>query len=147
MPTITFALPEDNAVYARCSGHLVPKDIIDWNVDNRVASDNSDRFLVIVDLSDVTGTDMTFRDINAIHGKLNRHYSANGNRLHLVFFAPDDLAFGMTRILESLSAMSDFIKVEIYRTLDAMNDSLEGLSKSFSALKQNFQSFNSDMSL
>lgn len=115
MPTATSVIPDANVLYARCFGHITPDDIIDWQVESQISPNADGRFVTLVDLADITGTDMTFDDINAVYGKLVRHYQPRGQKLLLVLYAPDDLAFGMTRIMQSLTGMTDHVEVQIFR--------------------------------
>lgn len=135
MPTTTIAIPEANVLFARCFGHITPQDIIGWEVERQIATDEDGHLKTLVDLSEITGTDMTFEDINAVHGKLVRHYQPRGQKLHLVLYAPDDLAFGMTRIMQSLSGMTDHVDVQIIRDSACLKKHLPELNKSFEDLR------------
>lgn len=135
MPTTTCAIPGTNVLFARCFGHITPEDIIGWNVEAQVAVQEDGRLTTVVDLSEITGTDMTFEDINAVYGKLVRHYQPRQQKLHLVLYAPDDLAFGMTRILQSLTGMTDHVEVQIFRDSASLKTSLPAIKQSLEELR------------
>lgn len=136
MPTATCPIPEANVLYARCYGHLAPDDIIGWEVESNLKATENGQFITLVDLSDITGTDMTFDDINSVYGKLVRHYQPRKQRLLLVLYAPDDLAFGMTRILQSLSGMTEHIEVQIFQNPLDLQDYLPDVPVSLADLKE-----------
>ncbi|GAA6207778.1 hypothetical protein NBRC116601_10710 [Cognatishimia sp. WU-CL00825] len=115
MPSLIYPLTQENILFARCFGHIAPADVINWNVEKQISAKGDSTLTALVDLSEVTSTDMTFDHMNVVYGKLARYYEARGLILHLVFYAPKDLAFGMTRILQSLSGMTDFVNVDIFR--------------------------------
>lgn len=124
MPTTTFTNPDRTLLLAYCNGHVAPQDVIGWNVESKIDANGENGFVTVVDLTDITGTDMSFEDINAVYGKLVRHYEPRNQKLSLYLLAPDDLAFGMTRILQSLSGMSDSIVVDVFRDLDSLGAQL-----------------------
>lgn len=136
MPTETIPLPEQNILFVRCFGQVEPPDIIDWRVDNRIFADQDNRLTIVVDLSGVTGTDMTFEHMNATHGKLSRHYQARDEQLHLLLFAPEDLVFGMTRIMQSLSAMTDYVKVDVFRKQQELAELMPDLPYEFHTIRR-----------
>lgn len=136
MPTATCAIPDTNVLFARCFGHIAPEDIIGWNVESQIPTNADGQFVTVVDLSEITGTDMTFNDINAVYGKLVRHYQPRDQKLLLMLYAPDDLAFGMTRIMQSLAGMTDHIEVHIFRESDALADFLPHLDHSLKDLRR-----------
>ncbi|UZD92354.1 hypothetical protein [Cognatishimia activa] len=135
MPTSTCAIPEANLLFARCYGHIAPEDVIGWDIETKIASSEDGQLNALVDLSDITGTDMTFDDINTIHGKLVRHYQPRNQKLLLILYAPDDLAFGMTRIMQSLSGMTDHIDVQIFRESESLAEYLPALNQSLQDLR------------
>lgn len=136
MPTATCAIPEANVLYARCYGHIAPDDIIGWKVDSHISPGADGRLITVVDLADITGTDMTFNDINAVYGKLVRHYQPRNQKLLLVLYAPDDLAFGMTRIMQSLTGMTDHVEVQIFRESANLASHLPDLKHSLAELRR-----------
>lgn len=136
MPTTTCAIPGTDVLFARCFGHITPRDIIGWNVENQVGGPIDGTLTSVVDLSDVSGTDMTFEDMNATYGKLVRHYQPRGQKLRLVLYAPDDLAFGMARILQSLTGMTDHIEVQIFREDQNLQICLPDLPHSLADLQR-----------
>jgi hypothetical protein len=136
MPTVIFAIPNKNILYVRCYGHLKPKDLMDWKVEAQISQTGRMGFITVVDLSGFSSTDMTFEDINAIYGKLVRHYEPRNQKLNLHLFAPDDLPFGMTRIMQSLTGMTPHVEVHIFRNEDSLQAALPQLEKSISALSQ-----------
>lgn len=116
MPVSTMPIQNNQILFVYCYGNMRAEDLGNWNVDGRISENNRGELTILVDLEDVPGTDMTFQDINAAHAKLTRHYTATGQVLRLVLFAPEDLTFGMTRIMQSLASMSESVKVDIART-------------------------------
>ncbi len=136
MPSSTHPIPEHDILFARCYGHVHPTDVIGWNIEGQIAPRQNQGFVTVVDLSEMTGTDMTFQDINAIYGQLVRHYQPRGQRLFLLLYAPDDLAFGMTRIMQSLSGMTDHVAVQIFRNSDNLKKHLPDLGQSFQDLRK-----------
>ncbi|MDC0737475.1 hypothetical protein N6L24_04245 [Cognatishimia sp. SS12] len=116
MPTVTTPIANDNLLFVQCYGVVTLQDLMDWRVDDRVSPDCKGRLVTLVDLSGVTETDLNFEQLNVIHGRLARHYATLALTLRLVLFAPNDLSFGMARIIQSLSAEAAFLDVEIFRT-------------------------------
>lgn len=139
MPTETIPLPDENILFVRCFGQIEPHDIIGWHVDDRISPDTDNRLVILVDLSEVSGTDMTFEHVNATHGKLARHYKTRGLLLHLVLYAPEDLAFGMTRIMQSLAAMTDHVKVDVFRDANELPSFLPDTKRAFTCIRAQAQ--------
>lgn len=135
MPTLTYPIPEHNVLFARCYGHIDPTDVIGWNVANHVQARGDHGFVIVVDLSEMTGTDMTFKDINAIFGQLLRHYQPRSERLFVLLYAPDDLPYGLTRIMQSLSSATEHVAVQVFRNPGKLRDHLPDLPLSFDELR------------
>lgn len=136
MPTQSTPLTDENILFVRCFGQIEPRDIIGWQVDDRISPNSDNTLVILVDLSGVTGTDMTFDHVNATHGKLARHYQNRGSVLHLVLYAPEDLAFGMTRIMQSLTAMTDHVKVDVFRDPNELSNYLPDAKPGFAGIRQ-----------
>ncbi|SHG38351.1 hypothetical protein [Cognatishimia maritima] len=135
MPSATYPLPDQNILFVHCSGFMEPKDVIGWQVEDQIGVSGALGFVTLVDLSDVTGTDMTFDDLNAVYGQLVRHYQPRKQRLTLLLYAPDDLTFGMTRIMQSLSGMTDHVTVQVFRKAERIGDHLPDLTLGFFDLR------------
>lgn len=135
MPRTLYNLSEHNVLFARCFGQVSPDDVIDWHLDSQITQTSKFGFLTIIDLSEVTGTDMTFDDLNAIHARLVRHYEPRRQKLSIFLYAPDDLTFGMTRILQSMSAMTDHVNVHVFRDCEALKSILPEVGKSLCDLR------------
>ncbi len=136
MPTETQLLPAQNILFARCYGLVSEEDIIGWNVDNRILPNANQRLQVVVDLSDVTETEMSFNDINATHAQLTRHYGARRESLHLLLYAPNDVAYGMARIMQSLSLMSETLIVDLFQNEKDLGRLLPKLKETFADLRR-----------
>ena len=139
MPSALYNLPEDNILFARCFGHVLPEDVIDWHLESQITQTANRGFLTVIDLSEVTGTDMTFDDLNAIHAKLVRHYQPRRQKLSIFLYAPDDLTFGMTRILQSMSTMTDHVDVQVFRDCEELKTVLPEVGKTLYQLRASLQ--------
>lgn len=135
MPTDIQLLPAQNLLFVRCYGRVTADDIIGWNVDNRIFPNTNQRLLVVVDLSEVTETEMSFKDINSTHAHLSRHYAARRETLHLLLFAPTDVAYGMARIMQSLSLMSETLLVDLFQNERDLGRLLPKLNETFAELR------------
>ncbi|MFY0596036.1 MAG: hypothetical protein JXQ85_06375 [Cognatishimia sp.] len=135
MPTKFFSLPEKRLVFACLYGHVTPEDLIDWDLENRLQGLAATDINVLIDLSQSAGTDMTFEDINAIFGRLERHYEPRNQKLKLILFAPDDVTFGMSRILQSLSGSSEHIEVQVFRHTTLLDEILPEIDDSFQNIR------------
>ncbi|MGH1465727.1 MAG: hypothetical protein ACRBBQ_10250 [Cognatishimia sp.] len=135
MPSLTYPLSQENILFARCFGHIAPTDVINWNVEKKIKANGNQTLTTLVDLSEVTSTDMTFDHMHVVYGQLARYYEARELTLHLILFAPKDLAFGMTRILQSLTGMTDFVKVDIFRNPEKLPSLLPELDLNLEDLR------------
>lgn len=135
MPTEIKLLPAQNLLFVRCFGRVTPDDIIGWNVDNRIFPDANQNLVILVDLAGVSEADMSFSHINDTYAHLKRHYAARQERLHLLLYAPNDLAFGLARIMQSLSLMSDTLRVDLLQSEAEFPRLLPKLGESFGCLR------------
>jgi|GEM_PF-6417849 len=140
MPTKFFSLPEKRLVFACLYGHVTPEDLIGWDLENKLQDLAAADINVLIDLSQSAGTDMTFEDINAIFGRLERHYEPRNQKLKLILFAPDDVTFGMSRILQSLSGTSQHVEVQVFRHTALLDETLPEIDDSFQNIRSLAQS-------
>ena len=67
----------------------------------------------LADMSGVTGVDMEFEHVNGLLARVTKFYSQQPRITLISIFAPDDLAFGMSRMFQTLSDNDRGIRVSV----------------------------------
>ena len=73
----------------------------------------------LVDLAQVTETEVGFSEVFSLFSMFMRHYEQAGLRLYIAINAPRELTFGLARIFQNLAESSDVVETAIFDDLDS----------------------------
>lgn len=135
MPTKITPLPDKCLIFVRLSGQITPDDLTDWDLEAKLPNSDLSNLNVLIDLSPCTGTEMAFEDMNSIYGRLERHYEPRNQTLRLIIFAPSDVTFSMSRMLQSLAGSSAHIDVQVFRNEALLTEVLPEFEASFEEVR------------
>ena len=72
----------------------------------------------IADIRDFDCKNVGFAEIYSLFSMYGRCYSETGERMRVAIIAPNEVAFGMSRIFENLTEQSDWASTAIFESLD-----------------------------
>ena len=72
----------------------------------------------IADIRNFDSKNVFFTEIYVIFSMYGRCYSKTGERMKVAIIAPNEVAFGISRIFENLTEQSDWASAAIFESLD-----------------------------
>lgn len=118
MPVTYEIIDAPAAVLARYVGTVSLAEIATMFRDYRAETSFSLARPHIADIRDFDSSDVGFAEIYSLFSMYGSCYTDAGETMRVAIVAPNEVAFGMSRIFENLTEQSDWADTAIFENLD-----------------------------
>ncbi|WP_146584977.1 hypothetical protein [Puniceibacterium confluentis] len=116
MPVSYAIRPELGVMVALFHGSVTVEHIRDAFMDYQQHPDFDGRYSVLMDQAECSFPVGCYDDYRQLAYRLRPHYAARHPSSRTAFFAPGDIAYGMSRMYKAIAEESAGFSIEVFRT-------------------------------